>query len=134
MAGIKEGLSKGLATLNVKTSNFMEENKLKTGITTKESEIAAIKSEIGEIVFINRESFTMDMVADKIEAILERCAAIDSLKAEIEALSKREADILGAQPVRTNDGANAKMLYCTNCGAGNGADYKFCEKCGNKLI
>ena len=32
MANLKDSFTKGLATINVKTSNFMEENKLKTYI------------------------------------------------------------------------------------------------------
>lgn len=132
MAGFKQGFSKGLATLNVKTSNFMEENKLKTGIATKEAEIAALKAEIGELVYQNRNSFTLDIVADRLRAVEERYAAIEALNNEISMLAQREAEILGAQAPKTQE-APTEANFCPQCGAPNAIGYKFCEKCGNKL-
>ena len=42
----KKSFSKGITKINVKTSNFMEENKLRTQILTLEGEIAKIKVEL----------------------------------------------------------------------------------------
>ena len=132
MAGFKQGFSKGLATLNVKTSNFMEENKLKTGIATKEAEIATLKAEVGELVYQNRNAFSMDIIADRLQGIEERYAAIEALNNEIALLAQREAEILGAQAPKAQE-TSAATTFCPNCGAPNVAGYKFCEKCGSKL-
>lgn len=51
MASLKESLSKGITTINVKTSSFMEESKCKTYISTLEKEIQILKQNIGEIVY-----------------------------------------------------------------------------------
>lgn len=39
MATLKESFAKGITALNVKTNNFIEENKCKTYISTLEEEI-----------------------------------------------------------------------------------------------
>ena len=48
MASLKESLSKGITTINVKTNSFMEESKCKTYISTLEKEIQILKQNIGE--------------------------------------------------------------------------------------
>lgn len=133
MAGIKNSFSKGLATINVKTSNFMEENKLKTSIATQEAEIERLKLSVGEIVYKNwgTESFSLQAVTDELEAIKKRYDIIGELKKQIEDLSQKEQQILGRGIGDKNDGS--RKTFCTQCGTEAKKGYRFCEKCGNKL-
>ena len=133
MAGIKDSFSKGLATINVKTSNFMEENKLRTSIATQEKEIEELKLSVGEIVYKNwgTESFTLQSVTEELEAIKQRYDMIDDFKRQIDELSQKEKQILG-NGSGEKDGGN-RIMYCPKCGAESKKGYKFCEKCGNKF-
>lgn len=128
MAGFMDSVNKGLATINIKTSNLMETSKLKTAISNKESEIASLKVNIGETVFANRTNFTIDMVQKQITDIEERYAAIEDLKKQIAVLDENAKNILGGDTVE-----NAPKVFCTQCGAPNEVGHKFCEKCGAKL-
>lgn len=133
MAPIKNSFSKGLTTLNVKASNFMEENKLRTYITTLENEIEKLKYSIGEKTYqgyINNE-FTPEMIKEELETIKEKYAQITKTTAQIEELTTREKEILGK-----NGGAGSVpegTLFCSMCGTPYKKGHKFCEKCGNKL-
>jgi len=129
MAGFMDSLNKGLTTLNVKTSNLMETSKLKTAISTKESEISSLKILIGETVYLNRSTFNMDMVADQITEIENKYKEISDLKAQITQLEENERAILGSKDA----GDNTPKIFCTKCGEPNDAENKFCEKCGNPL-
>ena len=128
MAGFMDSLNKGLTTINVKTSNLMESSKLKTAISTKESEIVSLKSFIGETVYLNRANFSMDMVSDQISQIEGKYSEIEDLKNQIAQLEEKEKSILGSGSQN-----NAPKIYCSQCGAPNEVDSLFCEKCGNKL-
>lgn len=130
MAGIKDTFSKGLTTLNVKTANFMEENKQKTLITTKEQEIEKIKLAIGDKVVANwgMEDFSLDSLSEEIEQIHQKQDAIAEAKQQIEDMLAKEKEILGA-PVADK----GEVIFCPQCGAECKAGNKFCEKCGAKL-
>lgn len=125
MAGFMDSFNKGLATLNVKTSNIMETSKIKTAISNKEAEIVQIKAVIGETVFLNRNNFALDMVSQQIADIEERMSNIDQLKQKLAELEETEKSILGSTGV-----TQTAKIFCTQCGAPNEAGSKFCEKCG----
>jgi len=136
MAGIKDSFSKGLATLNVKTSNFMEENKFKTGIATKEAEIAKLMAKIGEVLYENRENFSIELVQEDIDGITSRYEDIEEFKRQIEELAQVEKGILGEAPKPATAAApedNTPKVFCAECGAPNPANFKFCTKCGSQL-
>ncbi len=124
-----DSVNKGLATLNVKTSNLMESSKIKAAIANKEAEIASLKTNIGETLFLNRNNFSMDMVSIQLSDIEERMAAIDQLKQQMKALEDAEKDIIG----KASTSVSAK-IYCTQCGAPNDQGSHFCEKCGAKIV
>lgn len=134
MASFKESFSKGLTTINVKTSNFMEENKFRTQISTLESEIEKLKYSLGEIVYKNwdTESFGLQSVSEEVGLIKEKYDTIERLKVEIKMLSTKERQILGENE-NANNNVNSGKIFCTNCGNEVKKGYKFCEKCGNKL-
>ena len=129
MASLKESLSKGITTINVKTNRFMEESKCKTYISTLEKEIQILKQNIGETVYaksVAGESYEEE-VAGMIGQIRGKYEEIEQQKAAIEQLAVQEKQILGNQSMTVN------IRYCANCGAQNAANYKFCSKCGSPL-
>ncbi len=130
MAGFMENLNKGLATINVKTSNLMESSKYKTAITNKEDEIRSLMQYIGETVYLNRSNFSINMISQQLSEIEEKYAAIEDLKKQIEQLAENEKNILGAGATI----ADGPKIFCSQCGAPNTADSRFCEKCGAKIV
>ena len=132
MAGFMDSLNKGIATLNVKTSNFMDGTKYKTEISTKEKEIVKLKTDIGNIVYENRSEFSIGMVEEQLESIKEKYEAIEVLKAKIADLPEKERNILGSSQNNQEEQVSQK-IFCSKCGAENIAGYKFCEKCGSPL-
>ena len=128
MATLKESLSKGLTAINVKTSNMMEESKLKTYISTLEREIQVLKMNIGELVYaksLSGESYE-EGVAELVGQIKGKYAEIEQQKAAIEQLAVEQRQILGTPET-------GAIKFCAKCGTQNSAAYKFCAKCGNPL-
>ena len=135
MASLKDKFTKGLTTINVKTNNFMEQNKINTYITTMEKEIAELKAQVGEAVYRQWTEGKFE-IAD-VEGILNTIKAkydeIDVQKEKIEQILLEEQQILGT--MQSQDGGNrpAGTIFCSQCGAQNSVEYKFCMKCGNQL-
>lgn len=138
MASLKDSLSKGITALNVKTNNFMEENKCKTYITTLENEIRDVKLQIGDLAY---QKWTAgEAYAESVEPffgqIKEKYAEIERQKQRIAQLQVEEKQILGsqnaapAQPITPAQPAQGNKVFCSQCGAPNDAAYKFCSKCG----
>ncbi|MCR5507220.1 MAG: zinc ribbon domain-containing protein [Lachnospiraceae bacterium] len=129
MAGFMDNINKGFATLNVKTSNFMESSKIRAAITNKETEIASIMKYVGETVYLNRSGFNISMVDQQLNEIKSRYDEIESLKKQMAELEAAERNITGGAVA----GGEAKV-FCQQCGAPNKAGGKFCEKCGTPLV
>lgn len=132
MANLKDSFSKGITALNVKTNNFMEENKCKTYITTLENEIRDLKTEIGATAYqkwVAGESY-VESAEPILAQIKEKYLEIDRQKQKIEQLQMEEKQILGSQNASAPAG-NKK--FCSQCGAPNEMNYKFCCKCGAPL-
>ena len=130
MATIKESFSKGLTALNVKTNNFMEENKCKTYISTLESEISDLKLRIGDTVYAKWIKGDEDRteIEQMLQSIQEKYREIESQKEKIKQLEEQERQILGGTTASAAD-----VCYCSQCGTQNSANYKFCCKCGAPL-
>lgn len=128
MAGIMDSINKGLTTINIKTSNMMEGSKLKTAISTKETEIASLQRLIGETVYINRNTFSIEMVGEQLAAIENYYKEIEELKKQISELEEKEKAILGS-----GEQQGEAKVFCTQCGAPNMPGNHFCEKCGAKI-
>lgn len=135
MAGFMDSVNKGLTTINVKTSNFMEESKFKTAIATKEAEIVNLYKVIGEAVYNNREAFDFEIVAAQVAEVEEKFASIAELKGQIESLAAKEKEILGGAQASPAAAVvdNADRCFCGNCGAPNSKNNRFCEKCGSPI-
>ena len=142
MDSLKESFTKGIATLNVKTNNFMEESKCKTYISTLEKEIANLKQEIGENVYklwVAGDDITKGS-NELLEQIKLKYDEIEVQKEKIKNLAAQEQQILGTgtqQPVKTNaqpaSQQEQSVVLCKNCGMQNVSTYKFCVKCGVSL-
>lgn len=129
MAGFKESITKGITTINMKTSNFMEESKYKTHITSLENEINTLELNLGKTIFEKWKSGAdyKEGIEDALNTIQSKYDAIDEQKRNIEKLHEEEKQILGNQPNQPTG------KFCTKCGAPNDPNYKFCCKCGNPL-
>lgn len=146
MADLKSTFSKGLTVLNVKTSNFLELNKIKTYIATLKSEIATLMSEIGEIVYQDwtQGEIAIERIQDKLTEIAEKEVIIKQQQAELDELELKEKQILGGQNNGLNAGAVSpaggrlmsgaeNAVICPNCGQRYEPAVNFCRKCGTKL-
>lgn len=133
MATIKDSFSKGLTTINVKASNFMEENKLRTYIATLETEIEKLKYSVGEKVYqgYTNQDFMLENVQPELDEIKEKYAQIQKITLEIEELTTREREILGKGDSAST--VSEGIMFCNMCGTPYKKGHKFCEKCGNKL-
>lgn len=126
MENLKNAISKGIATFNVKTNNMLESNKCKTYIAALEKELAELECTIGKSVYDKWKPGEiciegMDGIFSQIE---ERHKLIEEQKNLIEKIKKEEERYLGS---------NQGIIYCTACGGANKKGFKFCVKCGVSL-
>ena len=131
MADIKNSFSKGLTMFNVKTSTFLEINKIKTYISTLSGEIETLKKEIGELVYQEWSvtgNVTLETISEKLNLINEKQEIIRTQEEEVVRLNESEKQILGA-----GENAQQPVLVCPNCGQTYDAAPKFCRKCGTKM-
>ena len=77
--GFKDKVSKGLTAINVKTNNFMEQNKINTYIATLENEIRDLKQQIGGLCYDRWKTSQF-----RIEDVEELLKQIDRKGEEIE--------------------------------------------------
>lgn len=141
MADIKNMFSKGLTTLNVKTANFLEINKIKTYISTLKTDIETLKLELGAALYENwkaGEAPTTVEMEEKLRLIQEKEELIVAQEAEAERLAEMEKQILGetdrpAAPAAASEPAGDPVLVCPNCGQVYDRAFKFCRKCGTRM-
>ena len=144
MAGIKEMFSKGITTINLKTSNFVEENKIKTYISNLETAINESYHAIGRQLYEQWRTGNVEMESflPLINDISNKYSEIDAQMKQIDALREEEKNILGRQNevleaqgnVEPQSGdVSGEMVFCSKCGTKNQAGSKFCMHCGNSL-
>jgi len=135
MATIKDKFSKGLTAINVKTNNFMEQNKINTYISTLEDEIKALKMQLGETLYTKwtTDEFEIASVEEVLERIKSKYAEIEVQKEKIEQILLEEQQILGTATEQPASNEAAGTVFCGNCGTPSPANYKFCTKCGSAL-
>ena len=132
MANLKDSFSKGITALNVKTNNFMEENKCKTYISTLENEVRDLKTQVGAVVYQKWETGIsyVEEIEPHLTQIREKYSEIERQKKKIEQMQMEEKQILGSQSAPPPTG---HKKYCSQCGAPNESNYRFCCKCGSPL-
>ena len=134
MAGIKKGITKGLASINIKTANFMETNKLKTHISTLEDEINKMTLNVGEIIYQSwaKKENGLEECVPILETIKLKRDTVIKLQSEIKALEDKEKEILGnLQEDKTLPKSHST---CSNCGSALLDNAKFCTKCGTPVV
>lgn len=136
MATFKDKISKGLTTINVKTNNFMEQNKIHTYISTIEREIRDLKLELSDVIYKNWLQGTVEIscVDEILKGIQCKYEEIELQKKKIEQIALEEQQILGTMSAsRPQEEVKGSTVFCSNCGAQNAENYKFCVKCGSPL-
>lgn len=141
MADIKNTFSKGLTVLNVKTANFLEQNKIKTYITTLTTEIETLKSEVGSMAYTAwnaGENIVTEELESKFRLIQEKEQQIKEQEEEAAKLAEKEKQILGEQEAKAaaNTAAaspSGAVLTCPGCGQTYETPAKFCRKCGTRM-
>ena len=123
---IKGSIDKSVATVSIKSNEFVEITKFKTQISSLEKEIEALQLTLGKGYYRLWASSANDFaeLEDICAEINRKEAEIQNCKNEMEELQNNNKKILG------NEGENK----CPVCGATNKAEAKFCVGCGNKLI
>ncbi len=141
MDNIGNSISKGIAKINLKTTNMMEENKLKTYISTLRNEIAALQSKIGSELYAQWKDGAVNMEALEadLQKIQENENLIEEQQKKIDDLLAEEKRILGSnqaadQVAGAGQTAGAPVRrFCPNCGCETVPQNKFCVKCGTPL-
>ena len=129
---IKGGFSKQLTKINLKTSAFMEENKIDSYIASLQKEIGELKKRMGEM------TYTL-LKEDRLEAsaFSSSMAEIDEREQRIAAESERKRQLLARNQEILNSvkgpQQNVDFIFCTNCGNKMPRGAKFCTGCGTKL-
>ena len=130
MAGLKDAFSKGITTLNVKTNNFMEQNKINTYISNLEKEVRELKLLAGSTMYDQWRNGESDLsrVQETFQLINQKDSEIQQQRYKLEQIKLEEERILNNQSQQTPG-----QVYCGQCGAQNADNYKFCVKCGTPL-
>lgn len=123
--------SKSLTTINMKTSNFLEEKKIQTYIAKLNADVEIIEKEIGKMVYTawaNGQDVSEELIAAQLSEISKKKQTILEQKEAASELARKEVEILGK-----GDVAKAHAVYCPNCGHGYDTPVKFCRCCGTKM-
>lgn len=136
---IKQGFSRQLTKINMKTSTFMEENRIKTYIATLENDIALLKSQCGELGYNlwldNR--FDVNKLIPLYRQIAEKYQQIQEQERQIQELEEQNRKVLGTaqNPGMAPGGPQpaAAGNPCPQCGTLCSPGVNFCKKCGAKL-
>ena len=123
---IKGSIDKSVATVSIKSSEFVEITKFKTQIANLEKEIEELQRTVGKGYYRKWNTGDADMAEiDEVCALIKaKEDEIEGCKQEIENLQNENKKILNSED----------SVKCPNCGAANKEDAKFCAGCGTKLI
>jgi hypothetical protein len=126
----KQGLSKQITKINVKTASFLEETKVKTYISTLEEEIKELKCAAGETGYMMwaKGENPGTALTEIYEKISRKYQTIQEQKAELQKLGEKNNQILG-----TGEGTVNNSIFCPNCGKTCPANVNFCVSCGTRL-
>lgn len=130
---LKSGLSKTVTQINLKTSSFLEVNKIKTYIQTLNDDIKALKSLIGETAYSQwtETEINIESLAEICVQIKEKENLISEQERAIDELNYHAQAVLGEQS--TPGIGNNPQFICPNCGMVYSLEINFCTKCGNKM-
>ena len=131
----KQGISKQITKLNMKTSTFLEENKIKTFIGTLENDIRDLKVKAGELRYQMWRSgnFDPNQLIPLYKEISTKEAQIQEQEQQMKEIVAKNQQVLGQTSSESLSSAPGNAVICPKCGASCPANVNFCKKCGNKL-
>lgn len=127
---LKQQFSKQITKLNVKTTTFLEETKVRTYVNTLQAEIQELKLQAGDVGYSSYRSGA-DASAKLVELynkIYERYTTIQQQERLLEQQAEWNMQVLG-----TTASTEPSDVFCPNCGEHYTTPIKFCRKCGTKL-
>ncbi len=131
----KQGISKQITKLNMKTSTFLEENKIKTYIATLENDIRDLKVKAGELGYAMWKAGDFDVarLTPMYEEISTKEKQILEQEQQMREIVAKNQQVLGQTSSEQAPPPTANTITCPKCGAACPSDVNFCKKCGNKL-
>ncbi len=122
---VKQGISKGVTNVTVKSKEMLEVTKLKSQISTLQEQKSHRLEELGNIVYtmLLKASIDESRIKDKGSAIQKIDNQIETLENEIVQVQNKARESLSF---------TASIGKCT-CGAALYEDTKFCGSCGKKV-
>ena len=132
---LKKGLDKSIVSITVKSSTYLEIEKLKAKVSNVEEQILKEKQNLGMDLFEQWKAtgeINEDLIKTTFALILEQQKEIASYQEEIVKAEAEKDKILneGSAPVQSTQPADG--VVCT-CGTVNSKEAKFCKGCGKKL-
>jgi len=123
---IKGTIDKSVATITVKSGEFVEISKIKTRIQNDEKEIAKLEATLGKAYYHQwiagvKDEAVLNDIAGEIKAFYDD---IDAGNKEIEELQESNNKILNTE----------EKVECPNCHAENRVGVTFCVACGSRLV
>ena len=129
MAGMKDAFSRGITSINVRTSTFVEESRIKAYISSLEAEEKELKARLGSVVYESwktKSSLNSSLMNDLCNEIDAKDNEIEVQRIRVKSVRMEADKILGTNTV-------AGELFCTRCGSKNMSGNRFCTKCGKEL-
>lgn len=127
---IKDSIDKGIISMSVKSSTYVETEKLKTKVENTAGKIKAASTEMGAAVYEQWKAgaVKMDYVETMCGHMKEMENEIAGYQAQIDKLEQEKAKILGA-----DESTEIGIVKICTCGCANGSAAKFCVQCGKTL-
>ncbi|MDO5417525.1 MAG: zinc ribbon domain-containing protein [Lachnospiraceae bacterium] len=147
----KQEFSRQITKINMKTSTFMEENKIRTYITTLENDIMELKRRSGELgyqLWMDGQ-FDVSKLEPMYQEIAEKYCLIQEQERLIVELQEKNRQVLGTNPAPAAQGAPGQGMpgaapvqgmpgaapgnVCPKCGEVCAPNVNFCKRCGTRL-
>ena len=132
---IKESIDKGIVSVSVKSSTYLEIEKLKTKVGNTAGKMDVVASEMGAAVYSQWKdgSVNMEYIGTVCTHMKELEEEIAGYQAQIGQLEQEKAKILGGDGTVYGIAGRGNGLTC-DCGSVNEQEARFCISCGKPLI
>ncbi|MCX5803451.1 MAG: zinc ribbon domain-containing protein [Proteobacteria bacterium] len=124
---VKEGISKGVTTVSIKSKEMLEANKIKGQIDSLQKQKKGSLEELGNIIysmFLEGKGYNEVTIKEECNVIVNLDTQISEKEEELRKVHLEAQEALGKQKV--------PQSVCT-CGAEIPEGIKFCGKCGKKI-
>lgn len=132
---IKESIDKGIVSVSVKSSTYLEIEKLKTKVRNTAGKMDIAASEMGAAVYSQWKdgSVNMEYIGTVCTHIKELEEEIAGYQAQIGQLEQEKAQILGGDGTVAGAAGRGNGITCV-CGCVNEQEARFCINCGKPLL